>query len=88
MGISGHKVLCKETYIDHGLVRFIKNKYYNVFTEFDDSYWIFLSDGVDVYKFYKRNVNKKFDVSYFDDYFDGLKENRRKKLINIFDNKD
>ena len=72
------KVLCKKDYDN----KFLKNKYYEVFIEFDNSYWIYGEDVKgfkDVHNFLKSGgVDKNFDK-----YFDTLRISRKKKLDEI-----
>lgn len=59
---------------------FKKNKYYEVFVEFYDSYWIY-DDFQEENKFYKNNNMSKYinDVK-FDSYFIDIQKLRKKKL--------
>lgn len=59
---------------------FKKNKYYEVFVEFYDSYWIY-DDFQEENKFYKNNNMSKYinDVK-FDSYFIDIQKLRKEKL--------
>lgn len=60
---------------------FEKNKYYEVFIEYDDSYWIFASDKIDVVKFYKNNIMSKYiNSAKFESYFINMQELRKEKI--------
>ena len=75
------KVLCKEDYDN----KFFKNKYYEVFIEFENSYWIYGEDiegFKDVHNFLKSGVGYTGDKN-FNNYFDTLRISRKKKLDKI-----
>lgn len=61
------------------IYNFKKNKYYEVFIEYNDSYWIFASDRVDVVKFYKVKSKYINDVT-FERYFVDIQKLRKEKI--------
>lgn len=80
------KVLCiKDYYEINDKIIFIKDHYYEVFIEYDDSLWIHPNDDVPYYnvtKFYKKDHNKirynQDDI--FENYFCKISEARKEKI--------
>jgi hypothetical protein len=72
-----------KVYCIRSVRNFKKNNYYEVFIEFNDSYWIY-DENYDEIKFYKNNTMSKYinDVK-FDTYFMDVQKLRKEKLKKI-----
>jgi hypothetical protein len=72
-----------KVYCIRSVRNFKKNNYYEVFIEFNDSYWIY-DENYDEIKFYKNNTMSKYinDVN-FDTYFMDVQKLRKEKLKKI-----
>jgi hypothetical protein len=71
------KVMCKK-----GLntKEFIEGKYYEMFMEVADSYWIMSEDSISLRNFKKDKEQYRFEVLLFSDHFYTNKELRKEKL--------
>ncbi len=72
-----------KVYCIRSVRNFKKNNYYEVFIEFNDSYWIY-DENYEEIKFYKNNTMSKYinDVN-FDTYFMDVQKLRKEKLKKI-----
>ena len=65
-----------------------KNNYYDIFIEFENSYWIYGNSEIYLEQFYKETDYTPLGRQKFNEFFCELRESRRKKLKKIYDNKD
>lgn len=63
---------------------FKRGKFYEVFIEFDNSYWIY-DKNFDEIKFYKKTVFAHNLI--FSEYFDDVQKSRHEKLKKLYDTK-
>jgi hypothetical protein len=74
------KVFCKKEFNSE----FIKGKYYEVYLETDDSYWLFGPNGKNIRNFKKDNYEKHDEfILKFSEYFFTNQELRKEKLNNL-----
>lgn len=79
------RVVCKHDYELIDKLIFEKDHYYEVFIEYNDSFWI-QPDGepFNVMKFYKKDyIKNSYNSDIFENYFSKLSEERKQKLNNL-----
>lgn len=79
------KVLCIKNLEFNDKISFIKDHYYEVFIEYDDSLWIHPNDApfYNVIKFHKKDhikTNRYNQDDIFENYFCKISEARKQKI--------
>lgn len=79
------RVICKHDYDLIDKLVFKKDQYYEVFIEYNDSFWIQTDDeSFNVMKFYKKDyIKNSYNSDIFEDYFSKLAEERKQKLTKL-----